>query len=155
MLTGAPCTFTAQGYSTSRFVSSARSPPQWTLSDTVPTLQPTFPAGRAGEALSNKRGLGFSLKDITVPDCVPIKTIEGFPTSFSWEVFPDKDITAVCSQPGITAVIDFYWVFFFSCVHKGKKGFKKINLSHWPDISLSLNCTTSTSLQLGWLGNGS
>lgn len=154
MLTGAPRTFTAQGYSISRFVSSARSPPQWTPSDTVPPMQPTFPAGRAGEALSDKRILGFSLKDITVPDYVPIKTTEGFPSSFSWEVFPDKDITAVCSQPGIRAVIDFYW-FFFSCVHKGKKGLKKINLSHWPDTSLSLNFTTSTSLQLGWLGNGS
>lgn len=70
--------------------------------------------------------MGFSLKDITVPDCVPIKTIEGFPTSFSWEVFPDKDITAVCSQPGITAVIDFYWVFFFHVFTKEKKALKKL-----------------------------
>lgn len=98
--------------------SRAGSPPPW--ADTAPTS----PAGTAAEPSSSKRIFSEGHHS---PDYAPTKSTEGFPSSFSWEVFPDKDITAVRSQPGVGAGIDFYWFvgFFGFFFNKGKKGLKK------------------------------
>lgn len=122
-LPGAPCTSTAQGYSTCRLGSRAGSPPRWALQ----TLHPHFLQGQLQSLYPTRE---FCLRDRILwehnlsPDYVPTKSPEGFPSSFSWEVLPGKDTTAVCSQPGIRAVIDFYCS--LGIFLQRKKGLKKL-----------------------------
>lgn len=63
------------------------------------------------------------------------------PPGSSWQLFPGKAITAVCSQHGIMASANLSG-FFFLIEPLKEKGLKKPNPSPWPGTFLSLNFTT-------------